>query len=88
MATTTPHCEEIQVFDGLAERTGNTAPLRGFRGRANLASSLSDLARRYRAHGDGIYYLVEGAWPADRESVNLKQPNWVSMTHTVEASEE
>lgn len=79
-----PLCDEIMIFDSVAEPTGNTSPVRGFRGRPNLARSMTDLARRHRALGDGIFYLAEGHWPAGKKALDLKQPLWDSMTQAVE----
>jgi hypothetical protein len=56
-------CEEIRVFGGRAERTGNHA---AFRSTKNYpaCSSVRDLRRKYRIFGDGIFYLESGRWPA------------------------
>ena len=82
-----PQCDEITIFDSVAERTGNTSPMRGFRGRPNLARSMTDLARRHRTLGDGIFYLAEGQWPTGANALDLKQPIWDSMTHAVEITQ-
>ena len=84
MARTPITAEEVRIYGAEAELTGNVVPLRGFKGRPNLARSLTDLARRHRRLGDGIFYLVDGSWPAGKTSLDLSQPYFESMTAAVE----
>jgi hypothetical protein len=68
-------CEEIHVYEGVAERTGKTAM---FRSAKNFpaCSSFRDLVRKYNLHGDGVFYLA-GRWPGDERSVVLDNVKWV-----------
>jgi hypothetical protein len=73
------HCfEEIQVFDGIAERTGNQLERAGVRGRRGVCRSITELSAKSRRIGDGFYYLLSTAWPADKTTVNLTRP-WVPV---------
>ena len=57
--------DEIQVFDNVAERTGNRVERAGIRGRAGVCRSITELAAKCRRLGDGYYYLASTAWPDD-----------------------
>ena len=63
--------DEIVVYDGIAERTGTRLDRKTVRGRRNICRSLTDLAATARRLGDGYFYLVADAWPADTTTVNL-----------------
>ena len=65
--------DEIQVFDSIAERTGNQVERAGIRGRAGVCRSLTELGAKSRRMGDGFYYLVASAWPEDTPTVNLSR---------------
>jgi hypothetical protein len=56
-------CEEIHAFAGTAERTGVTIELRGLKTGQRTCTSLTDLVRKYKLYGDGIFYLPVGHWP-------------------------
>jgi len=71
--------DEIQVFDSIAERTGNRVERAGIRGRAGVCRSLSELASKSRRLGDGFYYLAAAAWPADTTSLKLSR-EWETMS--------
>lgn len=62
--------DEIQVFDGVAERTGTRVDRATVRGRA-VCRSIRALAASARRLGDGHYYLVSSAWPEDTTRVPL-----------------
>ena len=53
-------CEEIRVFEGMAERTGRTMELRGLKAHRNGCTSMRDLVRKYKILGDGHFYLAAG----------------------------
>ena len=63
--------DEIQVFDGVAERTGVSIDRAGVRGRRGVCRSVTELTAKSRRLGDGYYYLASTAWPAEAKSVNL-----------------
>src|SRR3954466_3303328 len=56
-------CEEIRVFEGTAERTGEQLELRGLKSHKNGCTSMRDLVRKYKILGDGHFYLPVGNWP-------------------------
>jgi hypothetical protein len=65
--------DEIHVFEGMAERTGNRVERAGVRGRRGFCRSIRDLGAKSRRFGDGYYYLTSTAWPADATAVSLKR---------------
>ncbi len=65
--------DEIQVFDSVAQRTGNQIERSGVRGRAGVCRSLTELGAKFRRLGDGYYYLAAAVWPRDVVSVNLSR---------------
>ncbi len=68
-------CEEILVFAGVAERTGKTAVFRSAKNYP-ACTSFRDLVRKYKLHGDGVFYMA-GEWPAEARSVSLDNLNWI-----------
>jgi hypothetical protein len=70
--------DEIQVFDGVAERTGVSIDGDGVRGHRGVCRSVTELTAKSRRLGDGYYYLASNAWPADTKSVSLTRA-WVSL---------
>ena len=71
--------DEIRVYAGIAERTGVRFERSAVRRSAGCCSSLSALARKVRASGDGCFYLPLELWPADTERVDL-QKRWVILS--------
>lgn len=63
--------DEIQVYDNVAERTGNLVARAAVRGRQGVCRSVTDLVSKSRRLGDGYYYLVASAWPEEKSSMNL-----------------
>ncbi len=63
--------DEIRVVGGVAERTGNAAGRKDVRGRQGVCRSMSELARKFRANGDGYFYLASSEWPEGKTSVEL-----------------
>jgi hypothetical protein len=70
--------DEIQVFGGIAERTGNQFTRAGVRGRRGVCRSVAALGATSRRLGDGYYYLSSSAWPADQTTVDLNR-NWSTL---------
>lgn len=70
--------DEVQVFDGVAERTGVSIDRAGVRGHRGVCRSLTELSAKSRRMGDGFYYLAAAAWPADVQSVNLTR-TWTAL---------
>lgn len=62
-------CEEIRVFEAVAERTGRKVTFRNARNYP-ACSSFRDLVRKYNLHRDGLY-CVHGRWPAEEPSMVL-----------------
>lgn len=71
--------EEIQVFDGVAERTGTQLDRAGVRGRRGVCRSVTELSAKCRRLGDGFYYLSSAAWPPDAQTVDLNRA-WTTMS--------
>ena len=65
--------DEIQVFNGVAERTGVSVDRDGVRGRRGVCRSMTELSAKCRRLGDGYYYLASTAWPADTKTVNVRR---------------
>jgi hypothetical protein len=70
--------DEIHVFAGIAERTGNQVDRAAVRGHRGVCRSVTDLNAKTRRMGDGYYYIAATAWPADTKSVDLNQV-WLSL---------
>ena len=70
--------DEIQVFDGVAERTGVSIDRAGVRGHRGICRSFTELTAKFRRVGDGYYYLPSAAWPAETKSVDLARA-WTSL---------
>jgi len=70
--------DEIEIFQNVAARTGNSVTRAVVGGRVGLCRSLTELGAKFRRLGDGCYYLAEGEWPADTASIDLSRP-WETM---------
>ncbi|HVT43800.1 MAG TPA: hypothetical protein VMT00_05370 [Thermoanaerobaculia bacterium] len=70
--------DEIAVYEGIAERTGNTADRSAVAGRKGVCRSLSELGRKARRLGDGYYYLPALVWPEGVRKLALKD-TWVTF---------
>ena len=64
-------CEEIHVYDNIAERTGATVDLGGLKREPRVCTTVSDLVRKHRQYGDGHFYLPAGQWPEGATSVPI-----------------
>jgi hypothetical protein len=71
-------CNEIRVYDGVAERTGVQLDRTDVRRSGGYCASVTEFMRKARAAGDGIFYLPLALWPADTERLDLRKP-WVVM---------
>lgn len=65
--------EEICVFSGIAERTGNIVTREAVRGRRNVCRSVTELNSKIRRTGDGYYYVASAAWPEGVNEIDLNQ---------------
>ena len=63
--------DEIRVYEGVAERTGNTVDRKTIRGSKSLCRSLTDLTRTVRRLGDGYFYLPVMMWPEGEKKLML-----------------
>ena len=70
---------EIRVYEGVAERTGNTVDRSAVRGSKAACQSVSELTRKVRREGDGVYYLATDAWPENTERISLTA-KWTPMS--------
>ena len=80
-------CEEVHAFAGTAERTGVVIELRGLKARKHACTSLTDLVRKYKLYGDGIFYLPVGHWPEGAAEVTLDNVKWIGIARTVSAEQ-
>ncbi len=71
--------EEINVFEGVAERTGNTVDRKDVRGSKSVCQSVTELARKVRREGDGTFYRAANAWPENTTKLDLIT-KWVPMS--------
>jgi hypothetical protein len=70
--------DEVQVFNGIAERTGVSLDRAEVRGRSGVCRSLTELCAKSRRLGDGYYYLASSAWPEGTKAVNLTRA-WTTL---------
>jgi hypothetical protein len=70
--------DEVRVYEGIAERTGNTVDRDTVRGSKAVCQSVSELTRKVRNRGDGYFYLASEAWPDDKPSLDLTS-KWTPM---------
>lgn len=70
--------DEVHVFGGVAERTGNQFDPAGVHGRRTTCRSVTDLGAKVRRLGDGYYDLATGVWPdcLDRVDLNRLGRRW------------
>ncbi len=71
--------DEIRVYAGVAERTGEHFERNLVRRSGGCCGSLTELIRKARASGDGTFYLPLNIWPADTERFEL-QKQWVVLS--------
>jgi hypothetical protein len=68
---TNVYFDEVQVYEGIAERTGNTVDRNAVRGSKTACNSLPELGRKARRMGDGHFYLAGQVWPDSETRINL-----------------
>ena len=73
-------CEEIHAYAGSAERTGVKIELRGLKRGQRTCTSLTDLVRKYKLYGDGVFYLPVGVWPKGKTAITLDNVKWMGVT--------
>jgi hypothetical protein len=78
-------CEEIHAYAGTAERTGVRIELRGMKSHQRTCTSLTDLIRKYKLYGDGLFYLPAGHWPRGQKTVSLDNVRWIGVTRAAGA---
>lgn len=71
--------EEIRVFEGVAEPTGNTVDRQTVRGSAAVCRSINELTRKVRRLGDGYFYVPSLVWPEGVEKIQLFA-EWVPIS--------
>jgi hypothetical protein len=71
--------EEIRVYAGIAERTGVLFERSLVRRSSGCCNSVTELIRKARSVGDGIFYLPVDVWPAGAEKVEL-QKRWIAIS--------
>jgi hypothetical protein len=65
--------EEIQVFENIAQPTGNRFDRSSIRQRRGACRSLAELTAKWRRLGDGFYYLAASAWPQNLTKLDLRE---------------
>lgn len=80
-------CAEINVFQGVGERTGVVVERSAIRGKASLCKSMRDLAIKTRVLGDGFYYLPLELWPK-KEPVVIHRNDWTVIGSISRSSRE
>ncbi|HUF18932.1 MAG TPA: hypothetical protein VMS12_12885 [Thermoanaerobaculia bacterium] len=68
-------CAEINVFQGVGEKTGIVVERSAVRGKKGLCKSMRDLTIKSRVLGDGFYYLPIELWPFS-EPVVVHRQDW------------
>lgn len=68
-------CAEINVFQGVGEKTGIVVERSAVRGKKGLCKSMRDLTIKSRVLGDGFYYLPIELWPSS-EPVVVHRQDW------------
>jgi len=71
--------DEIQVYEGVAERTGVHFERKDVRRNGGCCASLTELIRKARDAGEGTFYMPLNMWPQDTERLALRKP-WVVMS--------
>lgn len=85
MGALTRICDVITVFDGKAERTGQSLNLRGHLG-PRYCSSILKLITAFRMHGDGEFYLARGEWPEELDHIDLTTSFYAARRRTQRAA--
>lgn len=70
--------DEIQVFEGVAERTGTKLDRGSVRRSPALCRSVSELTRKARRMGDGYFYMASLLWPEDTTKLVVHE-TWTPM---------
>ncbi len=78
MLRTNQYFDEVQVYEGIAERTGVTVDRATLRGSKTVCRSLSELTRKVRSMGDGHFYLAGQIWPENQTKIDLTT-TWTTM---------
>ena len=78
-------CDEIHAFADTAERTGVVVELRGLKTHKRTCTSLTDLVRKYKLYGDGLFYLPVGHWPEGETRIPLDNVKWIGLTRAFHA---
>ncbi len=71
--------DEVRVYEGIAERTGNTLDRDTVRGSKAVCQSVGELSRKVRREGDGTFYLAVAAWPENTARL-LLTTKWTTMS--------
>lgn len=80
-------CEEIRAYDGTAERTGSVVDLRVTKSGQRTCTSITDLIRKYKLFGDGLFYLPTGMWPVEVVHLELDNLKWKGLQRVFEEDE-
>jgi hypothetical protein len=78
MVPTHQQFDEVRVFEGIGERTGNTCDRSTVRRSKGVCKTVSELSRKVRNQGDGTFYLAVAAWPENTVRLVLTM-KWITM---------
>ena len=70
--------DEVRVYGGVAERTGNRVDRSTVRGSKSVCRTISELTRKVRREGDGTFYVATNAWPENTTKIELLA-TWTPM---------
>ena len=73
-------CAEINVFQGVGEKTGVLVERSAVRGKKGLCKSMRDLTIKSRVLGDGFYYLPIDLWPDEDGPVTIHRQDWTVIS--------
>lgn len=73
-------CAEINVFQGVGEKTGVVVERSAVRGKKGLCKSMRDLTIKSRVLGDGFYYLPIDLWPDEEGPVTIHRQDWTVIS--------
>ena len=73
-------CIEINVFQGVGEKTGVVIERSAVRGKKGLCKSMRDLTIKSRVLGDGFYYIPIDLWPDEDAPVTINRQDWTVIS--------
>ena len=72
-------CEEIRVFEGTAERTGEQLELRGLKAHKNGCTSMRDLSANTKSSATATSTSPSATGPTAQPTVSLDNVKWIGL---------